>query len=946
VGGVLVGRSRERRLLNDRVAEVTDRSSALLVVGEAGIGKTRLVEQAAAEAAESGVRLLRGACSPLSGDVPYAPLQVVVVSAAESAEGTPSPPAPGTRSEWYAVLDRTLALAPGGSATLLLVEDVHWADASTLGYLAHLSRNLPPAGLVVVMTFREDGGTALHETWLAEQRRCPDVGTVDLDPLTRDETGELLRVLRPEVTDGEAGRLHERSGGNPYLATELAFTVEGDDELPRTLRQVLGAVLRQVGPAARDVVAAALAIGRAATEDELGAAVGDPGGVREARQAHLLEAAPGIGRRWRARHPVLAELAYDALPTADRRALHARLALVAEAALPAEPGAAHLGELARHHLEAGHSDDTLVWSVRAAQAAEAECGFAEAGRWYAVAVDAWPTAPASAALVPERSELVEAAGRNLSVAGRHHDVITLVDPYVDPEGEVSDGAGAGGTGLAALLVHRSWSRFVEGDTDGARADIDRAVAALDPAADAHVAADVFAQRGMIEITCSDVAAAGPAAEEALRFARASGNTAAWGRATAILGGIDLFAGRTGQALTRLDDGLRAAVEAGDADGFALSAVVVAGHHAESSSPTMAVRVIEALRGQLRTLAPDGHWLDEMITGNLVVALADAGLWDRARHALADTSPVLGFAEIQVALVDARAGRADDALAALHRWAGLDRRDQPQFHLMFGAVRGELSMVAGRLPDVVAEADDALGYVTETPELLLNAMPLLLTGMRAAARLSDRVAVERLAAGLLAGRLGPIEEAVRAQVAAERARPPDSGDLWEKTADAWATRGRPYEEALARLRAGEAHLAGRGRRRQATAALSAARDIADLVGCPPVLDEVTRLAQAARLPVSGQVGPAGQQPATVADGATSMQGLTEREIQVLALVAGGHTNRQIGDELYMSPKTASVHVTRILQKLGVSTRVQAATVAVQRGLVPKERMPETTEPSRP
>ena len=944
VGDVLVGRERERRLLSERLAEAAVRSSVLLVVGEAGIGKTRLVEAAVAEAVPHG-RVLRGACSPLSGAVAYAPLQVVVAAGTRSAAGIP-PATPTSRPELYAQLDGVVIGEEGGPATVLLVEDLHWADASTLGYLAHLSRNVPPSGLALVMTFREDGGDDLHETWLAEQRRHGGVATVDLDPLGPVDTRDLLRSLRPDVTDADARRVHQRSGGNPYLATELAFSVDAEDGVPRSLRQVLGAVLRQVDPTVRDVAAAAHAVGRYATQDELGAAVPDPRDFVAARGARLVEPVPGDPDRWRARHPVLAELAYDWLSAPQRRTLHARLAVVAEATLPAQPKASHLADVARHHLAAGHHDDILLWSVRAGHAAEAECAFAEAGRWFAVALDAWPLAPTTTALVPDRSELVEAAGRNLSVAGRHREVITLVDPYVDAGLEAPAGAlSGGGAALAALLVHRSWSRFVEGDTEGARADIDRAVAALDPASDPAVAADVFAQRGMIEITCSDVAAAEQAADEAVRLARASGNRAAWGRATAILGATDMLAGRTGRGLTRLDDGLRATGEVGDADGFALIAVVVAAHHAESSSPGVAARAIDDLRARLRLLAPDGHWLDEMITAHLVVALADAGMWDRARAALAGTSPALGFANVAVALVDARAGRGDEALDALHRWAGLDRRDQPQFHLMFAVVRGELGLLGGRLREVVAEATDALTYIEDKPDLLLDGVPLLLVGMRAAAGLGDRAAVERFAAAL-AGRLGPVEVAARAQASAERAEPPAAADLWEATARAWSSLGRPYEESVAWLRAAQAHLSVRGRRSRATTALAAAHDLAELVGCPPVMAEVDQLARAARLPVPGQSGPGSSVQVSTAAGRAPGPDLTDREAQVLALVAAGRTNRQIGERLYMSPKTASVHVTRILQKLGVSTRVQAATVAVQRGLVPVAEASETAGTPRP
>ena len=163
--------------------------------------------------------------------------------------------------------------------------------------------------------------------------------------------------------------------------------------------------------------------------------------------------------------------------------------------------------------------------------------------------------------------------------------------------------------------------------------------------------------------------------------------------------------------------------------------------------------------------------------------------------------------------------------------------------------------------------------------------------------------------------------------------------WSKLAAGWAELGFRYDEARARLRCAEAFLAGTaGRasagRRAAEAELGAARVIAAELGAVPLLAEIDDLARRARLdPGAGASAEQQSGDAVIEDDL----GLTERERDVLALLAKGRSNGQIGKELFISTKTASVHVSNILRKLGVTNRIEAAAYAVERAL---------TEPGRP
>ena len=170
------------------------------------------------------------------------------------------------------------------------------------------------------------------------------------------------------------------------------------------------------------------------------------------------------------------------------------------------------------------------------------------------------------------------------------------------------------------------------------------------------------------------------------------------------------------------------------------------------------------------------------------------------------------------------------------------------------------------------------------------------------------------------------------VAGERSRLLGVSDpaAWLDAAREWKRLGRPYPEAKARLRAAEAILGQRGHagaRPRAVGELRAAQQTAEALGAAPLLDEIRGLAKTARIRLDD---PSPQQPAEVQP-PTQQEPLTDRERQVLVLLTEGKTNREIAAVLYMSPKTASVHVTHILQKLGVQSRVQAAAEAVRLGL---------------
>jgi DNA-binding CsgD family transcriptional regulator len=279
--------------------------------------------------------------------------------------------------------------------------------------------------------------------------------------------------------------------------------------------------------------------------------------------------------------------------------------------------------------------------------------------------------------------------------------------------------------------------------------------------------------------------------------------------------------------------------------------------------------------------------------------------------------------------------------------------QPWFATPLCAATAELALLEGRLDDAGAAVAEGLRVARAD---LNSAAPLYALGLRAAADRAERARARRAdaevtearrvgdaLAGELHARLSP-EAAdgtvptprTRAQAAlgeAEQARLEGAGDpgRWAAAAEAWERLGEPYPAAYARLREAEAMLLGGRGRERVEPSLRAAHGTAAALGAAPLRAEIEALARRGRLDLETEAAtPALAPPSPLDD-----LGLTAREQEVLALVAIGQTNAQIAETLFISPKTATVHVSNILGKLGVRNRVEAATVAHRLGIVRPE-----------
>jgi DNA-binding CsgD family transcriptional regulator len=299
----------------------------------------------------------------------------------------------------------------------------------------------------------------------------------------------------------------------------------------------------------------------------------------------------------------------------------------------------------------------------------------------------------------------------------------------------------------------------------------------------------------------------------------------------------------------------------------------------------------------------------------------------------------------------RQGRVAEAAAAVRR---TDHGYQtPHMGTFVLAARIRLAWAEGRWDDARAAVDEAIGLF-EDPAREINVIGILelsvaleadraeiARGRRrtAEATASRQVGVAHLAVvrrsamdAIGRGGAGRLIAAELAMAEAEGSRLEDASDatLWQEAARRCSAISQPWEEAYARYRQAEAMLATAGHRQVALPLLTEAHRIATGLGARPLVDQIEALARRGRLRLATAPAEHAHRRATTLDGVVVQ--LTAREREVLSMVAAGHTNREIGDELFISNKTASVHISNAMDKLGALSRYEAAAIATRIGLL--------------
>jgi len=942
----VVGREQELALLERAVERAAEGSpSVVLVSGEGGIGKSTLLAEAAAR---TGARALLGRCVHVGGDaIPLAPL-VDLVRQLQRREGEGSEvPALADLIEITSSADARVAdvfslalqlVGEMGALAPVMVgfEDLQWGDPGTWDVFEYIARNLVDEQVVLVGTYRahEVARDPATRRRIAELARMSSVERLALDGLDRRAIElHAAAVLGIPAPPGLVDELVRRSGGNPFFAEELVAAHLAGETIPPLLSDLVEADIAGLDGAARHVLSALAIIGRDADPELLLAVVDldEPAmeaGVRAAIDARLV-VVDGDTDALRVRHPLIGEVAYTAALPTERRRLHRAVASALQAnrafALTASDAA---GELAFHLDRAGDEAGAFAALFDAADAAEliapATC-LAHLERM----LELWdrhatPDRQAElAARLWQTADLSSARGRNERAVELARRALDLGDP---PRGRAW-----GYERLGRFL----WSL---GRMEESAETYATAAALVDAAAGDAQAAPAFAGLAQADLMFCRFDRAGRWARRALETAPED-DAPTRSMAMRVLGVVETLEGD---------------IEAGLARCEAAISDTIAPHRRSLATAYLAMTLLDVGRTDAAlTTALDGAAMAQragfeasfgaFLLGVAAQALTRLGRWDEADAILAGGAalePVpIGAIHLDAAAATLAARRGDAAHAA--DLAGrLRRHPSDPWNDAFvdlPAVEGHLA--AKRWDEAADVARRALAPAPQTMARKVSVFTAALVTALVERTLDELARQQPVDVGAVASEVERRIAVARTDPAS--ANPVGRADLLfaeatltrlhggdatafaraaaaaDEIADVWLAASARLHEADAAAAAGAAA--------QAVDALRSAHGTAAALGAKPLMEAIEALARRARISLDApEVRAVGEQEAVTL-------GLTSREAEVLALVAAGRTNREIGAELYVSEKTASVHVSNILRKLGVTSRVEAAAIAQRVGV---------------
>jgi len=892
-----VGRTEELA----RLAAAADRAAAgtptaVVVGGEAGVGKTRLVGELVASARQAGATVLVGGCVELGGEgLPFAPLiealrgfvrdldepelaQLVPGRARvelarllpELGPGGPGPDAAGSEQRRLFELLLVLLERLGSERpAVLVVEDLHWADRSTRDLLAFLVRNLRHGRLLLVMTYRSDELHRRHplRPFLAELDRGRRAERLELARFGRDEVAAQLAGIQgtpapPELTE----RIHARSDGNAFFVEELAATAAADGELPPSLRDTLLARIELLAEPTQQVLGVAAAAGARVGHDLLAEVAGLPdaellAGLREAVSAHVLLVAADDGA-YGFRHALVKEAVYAELLPGERTRLHARFAAaLAGRDAGGDPGLA--AELAWHWYAAHDLERALPAAVEAGRAAERAFAYAEAQRQFERALELWDRVPGATAGL-DKAELLARAGEAAANAGAADRAVALV------RGALAEVAPGRDPLLAGQLTERLGFHLRIAGRPGAMEAYQEAIGLVPPGPTVE-RARVLAGLGQALMLRARFAEAIATCEEAIQVARAAGSPAVETHALCSLGTAMARIEDPDDGLAALGEARRLAAELGLAKDEARACVNLS--DLLNDLGRLEEAVVVAMEGiEVATAAGLRRTFGVFLAGNAAAALYNQGRWDETAELTAAYLELGDDEDLNtvtlrqsMAMLDAGRGHFESALGhvrAARRLAG-DEFIAVQYPPNLAAAEAEVAAWRGRLEEAAAAVAGGLAAL-QGPLVDLRACLLLAIGLRvegerarlATARhdhetLTDaRLVADELvqwARGTFAGSRVAWRRAVLATCEAEWARVQGEPDpeRWLAAVAAWEESGHPYPLAVARWRAAEALLAGRGDRTLVAELLRRSHATASGLGAEPLRGELERLARLGR-----------------------------------------------------------------------------------------------------
>jgi predicted ATPase/DNA-binding NarL/FixJ family response regulator len=951
--------------------------ATVLIAGEAGIGKTRLVEEFAGLVTQQS-QVLLGRCLQLSGGgLPYGPIvdalrglthsldrreldELVGPTSRDLARLLPNaaltrpsgPVSEFARSRLFELVLRFLDRLARRRPVVVIVEDIHWADRSTLDLVMFLVRMARHERLLTVATYRSDELHPQHalQGLLTELDRSRRLEHVELTPFDREDLSRLLSgILGRHPSPAMLQRIFARSGGNAFLAEELLAAEDSlpVQVLPRRLHAILLARVAALAEDTKHVLRLLATVGRP-TEHRLLVAAAQLSearllaATREAVDRQVLQTERDA---YRFRHILLQQAVYDELLPGERLRLHAAVAR----ALTSDPQAAGsrqtAAELAHHWDVVGDAARALSASIAAARAAAEVYGFTEAYQHFERALSLWGRVPdaheqVGLTLAELRLEAAEAAGW----AGQADQAATLIQATLVEMGSHLEPVRAGV--LRARLAEWRWDA---GDTKTALAtyeEASRLVANEPPSAGK---ARVLAGYATELMRQGQFSASHGLSRDAIAVARDVGALAEEGRALNTLGCDLSELGDPDAGVAALRQALNLSERAGSFDGIHrayLNLSYVLGM--DAGRPEEGLEVLRQGLERLRELGLERALPGNTLRTNLAAALWSMGRWQEAEELLNDTlaSEVPARFALQVPLLHARLGmarghfdRAREQTQVAARLA--DQLIDPASQSSLQKVLAELAIWQGDAAAARSAAAKALQHLTADDHSYVIAACHL--GLRAEADAAERAGDRRADAFEVAdihatgqqlldraressARLGTKLLGTRANAAgceAEFTRLQLRSDpkQWAAAAACWDAMSAPYEAAYARWRQAEALLAAKAP--GAATVLRQAHQTTVALGELPLRRELERLAQRARIDLQP---PSTRPPDTGPGRMAKAPGLTPREQEVLRHLVEGRTNRQIARALFITEKTASVHVSNIMGKLAAANRSEAAAIA--------------------